>query len=130
MDIPSVVSNLDIFNKHATTGDGVLTSLKIMEVMLEKKVKVSELLRELKIYPQLLINVPVVDKTLAKNDKDVIKAAEAVEKELGDDGRILVRESGTESVVRVMVEAGTNEVCQRYADEVVTVLRQKGHIRA
>ncbi len=119
-----------IFNKHATTGDGVLTSLKIMEVMLEKKVKVSELLRELKIYPQLLINVPVVDKTLAKNDKDVIKAAEAVEKELGDDGRILVRESGTESVVRVMVEAGTNEVCQRYADEVVTVLRQKGHIRA
>lgn len=98
--------------------------------MLEKKVKVSELLRELKIYPQLLINVPVVDKTLAKNDKDVIKAAEAVEKELGDDGRILVRESGTESVVRVMVEAGTNEVCQRYADEVVTVLRHKGHIRA
>lgn len=117
-----------IFNKHATTGDGVLTSLKIMEVMLEKKVKVSELLRELKIYPQLLLNIPVVDKKKAKNDPDVIKAAEAVEKKLGEDGRILVRESGTEDVVRVMVEAGTNEICQKYADEVVAVLRQNGHI--
>lgn len=119
-----------IFNKHATTGDGVLTSLKIMEVMLEKKEKISVLLRELKIYPQLLLNIPVVDKKMAKNDPDVMAAAKAVELELGDEGRILVRESGTESVVRVMVEAGTNEVCQKYADNIVTVLRQKGHIKA
>ncbi|HCL04051.1 MAG TPA: phosphoglucosamine mutase [Lachnoclostridium phytofermentans] len=119
-----------IFNKHATTGDGVLTSLKIMEVMLEKKEKISVLLRELKIYPQLLLNIPVVDKKMAKNDPDVMEAAKAVELELGDEGRILVRESGTESVIRVMVEAGTNEVCQKYADNIVTVLRQKGHIKA
>lgn len=119
-----------IFNKHATTGDGVLTSLKIMEVMLEKKEKISVLLRELKIYPQLLLNIPVVDKKMAKNDPDVMAAAKAVELELGDEGRILVRESGTESVVRVMVEAGTNEVCQKYADNIVAVLRQKGHIKA
>jgi phosphoglucosamine mutase len=118
-----------IFNKHATTGDGVLTSLKIMEVMLEKKEKISVLLRELKIYPQLLLNIRVVDKKMAKNDPDVIEAAKAVELELGDEGRILVRESGTEPVIRVMVEAGTNEVCQKYADKVVTVLRQKGHIK-
>ncbi len=119
-----------IFSKHATTGDGVLTSLKIMEVMLEKKVKVSELLRELKIYPQLLLNIPVLDKKMAKNDPDVIKAARVAEQELGDEGRILVRESGTESVVRVMVEAGTNEICQKYAERVVSVLRQNGHIKA
>ncbi|ABX40762.1 phosphoglucosamine mutase [Lachnoclostridium phytofermentans] len=119
-----------IFNKHATTGDGVLTSLKIMEVMLEKKEKISVLLRELKIYPQLLLNIPVVDKKMAKNDPDVMEAAKAVELELGDEGRILVRESGTESVIRVMVEAGSNEVCQKYADNVVVVLRQKGHIKA
>lgn len=119
-----------IFSKHATTGDGVLTSLKIMEVMLEKKEKISELLRELKIFPQLLLNVPVNDKKNAKNDPDVIATAEAVAKELGEDGRILVRESGTESIVRVMVEAGSDEICKKYAETVVDVLRKKGHVKA
>lgn len=119
-----------IFSKHATTGDGVLTSLKIMEVMLEKKEKISELLRDLKIFPQLLINVPVNDKKNAKNDPDVIEATKVVEKELGEDGRILVRESGTESIVRVMVEAGSDEICKKYADMVVDMLQKKGHVKA
>ncbi len=117
-----------IFNKYATTGDGVLTSLKIMEVMLERKCKASDLTKELKIYPQVLKNVRVFDKKEAREDKDVIAIVEQVERQLGEDGRILVRESGTEPVVRVMVEAQSDEICQNYVDQVVHVLKEKGHI--
>lgn len=117
-----------IFSKHATTGDGVLTSLKIMEAMLEKKVKLSELVKNVKIYPQLLINVRVKDKPSARNDEDVRKAVEKITNELGEDGRILVRESGTEPVIRVMVEARTDEICKQYVYEVIDVLKEKGHV--
>lgn len=116
-----------IFSKYATTGDGVLTSIKLMEVLLEKKAKASELFRELSIYPQLLVNVRVKNKPEARADQDVIAAVEAVEKALGDEGRILLRESGTEPVIRVMVEAGTQELCEKYVNEVVEVIKQKGH---
>ena len=116
-----------IFSKYATTGDGVLTSIKLMEVLLEKKAKASELFRELNIYPQLLVNVRVKNKPEARADQDVIAAVEAVEKALGDEGRILLRESGTEPVIRVMVEAGTQELCEKYVNEVVEVIKQKGH---
>lgn len=116
-----------IFSKYATTGDGVLTSIKLMEVLLEKKAKASELFRELSIYPQLLVNVRVKNKPEAREDQDVIAAVEAVEKALGDEGRILLRESGTEPVIRVMVEAGTQELCEKYVNEVVEVIKQKGH---
>lgn len=116
-----------IFSKYAVTGDGVLTSLMLMEVMLEKKTKLSELRKDLKVYPQLLKNVRVADKPAARADEDVQAAVEKVSKELGDEGRILIRESGTEPVIRVMVEAKTDELCEKYVDEVVSVLYSKGH---
>ena len=116
-----------IFSKYATTGDGVLTSIKLMEVILEKKVNASELFRDLKIYPQLLQNVRVKSKPEAKADPDVQAAVEKVTKALGDEGRILLRESGTEPVIRVMVEAATDDLCKQYVDEVVQVIKDKGH---
>ena len=103
-----------IFSKLATTGDGILTSLKVMEVMLEKKAKLSDLARPVVIYPQLLVNVRVHDKPAAQGDADVQAAVKAVEEALGNTGRILVRESGTEPVIRVMVEAETEEICSKY----------------
>ncbi len=116
-----------IFSKYAVTGDGVLTSLMLMEVMLEKKQKLSELRKGLKIYPQLLKNVRVQDKKTARQDEDVIAQTKQVEEALGENGRILLRESGTEPVIRVMVEAETEELCEKYVGQVVDVIRQKGH---
>ena len=115
-----------IFSKYASTGDGILTSLKMMEVMLARKKPLSELAAPLKIYPQVLENVRVTDKAVAQADPDVqAKVAEVGEK-LGDTGRILVRESGTEPVLRVMVEAPEQETCQKYVDEVVRTIKSKG----
>lgn len=118
-----------IFSKHATTGDGILTSLKIMEVMIEKKMKLSELLKELDIYPQVLKNVEVYDKKSAKEDQKVLEAVQKVEEELSGEGRILVRESGTECKIRVMVEAKSNEQCEKYVNSVIQVLKEQGHIK-
>ena len=117
-----------IFSKHATTGDGILTSLKIMEVMLEKKMKLSDIVKDVTIFPQLLVNVKVKNKKDAKEDAKVVEAIEKVANELGNDGRILVRESGTEPVLRVMVEAKTDEMCHKYVDMVVSTIRAQGHI--
>ena len=117
-----------IFSKYASTGDGILTSLKVMEVMLEKKETLSNLTKELHIYPQLLKNVRVESKPAALNDPDVQAAVKVAEEGLGDEGRILVRQSGTEPVLRVMVEAQTDELCAKYVNSVVNVLRRKGHI--
>ena len=117
-----------IFSKHAMTGDGVLTSLKLMEVMLESKAPLSELLKEITIFPQLLVNVKVKNKKEAREDESVIEAVAQVENELGSEGRILVRESGTEPVVRVMVEAETGEKCKVMVDRVINVLKEKGHV--
>lgn len=113
-----------IFSKHAVTGDGILTSLKVMEVMLEKKQKLSELVKDLVIYPQLLKNVRVKDKAAAMTDERVLAEVSRVEKELGENGRILVRGSGTEPVVRVMVEAPTDELCESKVAQVVKVLEE------
>ena len=116
-----------IFSKYATTGDGILTSLKIMEVILAKKTSLSKLCEPLKIYPQVLSNISVKDKDAAQNDKDVLAAVKRVEEKLGDSGRILVRASGTEPLVRIMVEAETEKLCKSYAKEVAEVLRRNGH---
>lgn len=116
-----------IFTKYASTGDGILTSLKMMEVMLAKKKKMSELCEGLTIYPQLLKNVRVKSKPEAQNDPDVMAAVKKAEEELGDSGRILVRESGTEPLIRVMAEAETEELCRKYVDEIVGVIIKKGH---
>ncbi len=117
-----------IFTKYATTGDGIMTSLKLMEVMLAKDKPMSELAAPVVFYPQVLKNVRVHSKPDAQNDPDVQAAVQKVADALGDDGRILVRESGTEPVIRVMVEAGTDEICEKYVDEVIDVIRAKGHI--
>lgn len=112
-----------IFSKHATTGDGILTSLKIMEVLLEKKTTLATLASEVKIYPQLLKNLRVTDKDLVLNHPDVIAAEKAVEEALGDNGRILVRASGTEPVLRVMVEAETQELCETHVNAVIDAMK-------
>lgn len=117
-----------IFSKYATTGDGILTSLMLMEVMLEKKQSLGALTEEVKIFPQLLKNVRVADKKTARENPAVVKAVEAVAEALGDDGRILVRESGTEPLIRVMVEAASDELCAKYVDSVIEVIREQGLI--
>lgn len=116
-----------IFSKYASTGDGILTSLKMMEVMLAKKKKMSELYEGFTVYPQVLVNVRVMDKAAVQADGDVQAAVQSVTDALGSSGRILVRESGTEPVIRVMVEAQSHETCQKYVDEVVRVIREKGY---
>ena len=117
-----------IFTKYATTGDGILTSLKLMEVMLAKEKPMSELAAPVVFYPQVLKNVRVKSKPAAQNDPDVQAAVKKVAEELGENGRILVRESGTEPVIRVMVEADTNEICEKYVDAVIDVIKSKGHL--
>ena len=115
-----------IFSKYATTGDGILTSLMIMEVILEKKMSLSKLTEEVKIYPQLLENVRVADKKAVAENAAVDQSVKAVAEALGDDGRILVRESGTEPLIRVMVEASTDELCAKYVKQVVDVIKAEG----
>ena len=117
-----------IFSKYATTGDGILTSLKVMEVMLAKEKPVSELAAPCKFYPQVLKNVRVKSKPDAQNDPDVQAAVKEVTEKLGEEGRILVRESGTEPVIRVMVEAGSDDVCEKYVDQVIDIIAKNGHL--
>ncbi|MBO5260832.1 MAG: phosphoglucosamine mutase [Coprococcus sp.] len=116
-----------IFSKYATTGDGVLTSLMIMETILGRKVKLSELFNSLTIYPQLLVNVRVSSKDEVMNDADILALNDEISSELGDDGRILLRSSGTEPVVRVMVEAATDELCNQYVYKMVDLIKAKGY---
>ena len=116
-----------IFSKYATTGDGILTSMKMMEVILAKKLPLSKLAEPVTIYPQVLKNVRVKSKPEAQNDPDVQEAVAKVAEMLGDTGRILVRESGTEPVIRVMVEAETESLCEKYVDQVIDVIKSKGH---
>ena len=118
-----------IISKYATTGDGILTSLKLMEVMLAKKKKLSQLCRDLTIFPQVLKNVRVTDKEATLSDPAVKKAVEEAEKILGENGRILVRKSGTEPVIRVMVEAQTTEQCEQHVQAVVDTICSQGYAR-
>lgn len=116
-----------IFSKYASTGDGILTSLKIMEVIMAREKPLSELAAPFRIYPQVLENVRVKDKKQAQDDPDVKAAVEKASDELGTTGRILVRESGTEPVVRVMAEAESEEICQKYVDMIIDVMKKNGH---
>ena len=116
-----------IFSKYASTGDGILTSLKIAEVMKARKKTLSQLCEGFTVYPQVLKNIRVTDKTAAQNDPDVQAAVAEVAANLGDSGRILVRESGTEPLVRVMVEAESQEICEKYVEHVLSVIRSKGY---
>ena len=116
-----------IFSKHATTGDGILTSLKVMEVILEKKQTLAKLASEYEVYPQVLKNVKVKDKKAAQDDEKVQAEVAKVTESLGSNGRIRLRQSGTEPVVRVMVEASDLETCEKYVDQVIKVMEEQGH---
>ena len=116
-----------IFSKYATTGDGILTSIKLMEVMISSKKKMSELTSPVSIYPQCLKNIKVISKPEARADEDVQAEVNKVAEELGNDGRILLRESGTEPVIRVMVEAKSDLLAEKYVDQVIDVIKKKGH---
>nr|WP_294677546.1 phosphoglucosamine mutase [uncultured Blautia sp.] len=115
-----------IFSRYSATGDGILTSLMVMEACVEKKSTLCDLAKEMKVYPQLLRNVRVADKKEARENPKVAEAVQAAADALGSDGRILVRESGTEPLIRVMVEAGTDELCHQYVDSVVKVMEAEG----
>ena len=115
-----------IFSKHARTGDGILTSLMVMEAIIEKKQTLGTLADEVKIFPQLLKNVRVKNKKTVLDNVAVQAAVEKAAEELGTDGRILIRESGTEPVIRVMVEATSDEICEKYVDSVVEVIESEG----
>ena len=117
-----------IFSRYAATGDGILTSLMVMEACVDKKSTLCDLAKEMKVYPQVLRNVRVADKKTARENPKVVEAVEAAGKALGDSGRILVRESGTEPLIRVMVEAETDELCHQYVDSVVEVMEAEGLI--
>ena len=116
-----------IFSKYATTGDGLVTAIKVMEVLIEKKLPLSSLVKDFKTYPQVLVNVRVSDKAAVRNDPDIQSEAKLVAEELGDKGRILLRESGTEPVVRVMCEASSESDCRRYVDRIVSKIKAKGY---
>jgi phosphoglucosamine mutase len=116
-----------IFSKLAATGDGILTSLKLMEVMLESKTKLSELCKDVYIFPQKLVNVRVKDKKAVKNDPVISEYIANLSEKLGKDGRILVRESGTEPVIRVMAEAKTDEICKETVSSIVEIIKERGH---
>lgn len=119
-----------IFRKYATTGDGILTAIKLMEVMLAKDQTLSQLAAPMKVYPQVLVNVRVKNKKAAQEDPAVQAAVKAAEEKLGDSGRILVRESGTEPVIRVMAEAAEKAECERHVQEIVDVIIKQGHQEA
>ena len=116
-----------IFSKHATTGDGILTSINLMDVFVESKQEASKLFEDCPMYPQRLKNVRVSDKNAAMTDPKILEEVDKVGRELGDSGRILYRPSGTEPLVRVMVEAGTEEACEVYVDRVIAVIRESGN---
>jgi phosphoglucosamine mutase len=115
-----------IFGKYANTGDGLLTAIKVMQAMLGRKMPLSKLTQDLVIYPQVLKNVKVLDKESALKDFAVQSAVREVSENLGDRGRILLRKSGTEPVLRVMVEAPTLEECETHVDAVIAVMEQRG----
>ena len=116
-----------IFSKYATTGDGILTSLMLMEAKMLTDKKLIELAAPFKVFPQVLKNIRVKSKPEARADEKVVAIMNEVAQKLGNDGRILVRESGTEPVIRVMVEAATLEECETYVDSVIEVIKSQGH---
>ena len=117
-----------IFSKYANTGDGIITALKLMQAMCDKKATLSELGAHMKVYPQILKNVRVLDKNAVRGDGDVLAAVKAAEEQLGSDGRVLVRPSGTEPLLRIMVEAKTREQCEKYIADIEAAVRHKGYI--
>ena len=114
-----------ILSKYATTGDGILTAIKLAEAVVSSKSSLATLASPVKMFPQVLKNMRVADKAAVRCDSAVQAKIAEITEELGDSGRILLRESGTEPVVRVMVEAATTEICEKYVDEVIDLIKQR-----
>jgi len=117
-----------IFSKYATTGDGLLTAIKIMQVILDRKTTLSRLAEPCQMYPQVLKNVVVKDKDETMNDPRVQAEVKAAEERLGNAGRVLLRKSGTEPVLRVMAEATTPEACEREVDAIIQAMDEAGQL--
>lgn len=115
-----------IFKDYQNTGDGLFTALQLCKVMVEKKMSLKQLGQDLYIYPQLLVNMPVIDKQVVLEDREVCALIQEIENELGNEGRILVRPSGTEPLLRVMVEAKSDELCEKYVYRVINFVKSKG----
>ena len=118
-----------IFSKYATTGDGMLTAIKVMQAMLEQKMTLSKLVEPLVFYPQVLKNVRVIDKEQALNNEKVQQAKREAEEMLNGDGRILLRKSGTEPVIRVMAECSQQELCNKCVDHIVNALKAENLVK-
>ncbi len=118
-----------IVRKYATTGDGLLTAIMLLEEMVDRKLSMSALCKAVKMYPQSIVNVTVVDKAAVANDERVISEVEKIKEELGTDGRILLRESGTEPIIRIMCECSTQKVCDSYTARVAELIKKLGYCK-
>ena len=114
---------------YATTGDGILTAVKLANIIKSTGKSLEELASEVNIYPQKLVNIKVVDKKVAMEDSEVLAECENVEKELEGNGRILLRASGTENLIRVMVEASSDELTDKYCEQVAKIVREKFEVK-
>ena len=118
-----------ILMNYATTGDGILTAIKLADIIKTTGKSLRELADEVSIYPQKLVNIKVTDKKIAMEDKEILEECEKVEKELEGNGRILLRASGTENLIRVMVEASSDELTDKYCEQVAKIVREKYEVR-
>ena len=118
-----------ILMNYATTGDGILTAVKLADILKTSGKTLEELANEVNIYPQKLVNIKVLDKKLAMEDKDILEECAKVEKELEGNGRILLRASGTENLIRVMVEASSDELTDKYCEQVAQIVREKYEVK-
>ena len=118
-----------ILMNYATTGDGILTAVKLADIIKKSGKSLEELANEVSIYPQKLVNIKVVDKKTAMEDEEVLSECTKVEKELEGNGRILLRASGTENLIRVMVEASSDELTDKYCEQVAAIVRKKYEVK-
>ena len=118
-----------VMMNYATTGDGILTAVKLADIIKTSGKSLEELASEVNIYPQKLVNIKVVDKKTAMEDSEILAECEKVEKELEGNGRILLRASGTENLIRVMVEASSDELTDKYCEQVARIVREKFEIK-
>ena len=118
-----------ILMNYATTGDGILTAVKLADIIKKSGKSLEELANEVSIYPQKLVNIKVVDKKTAMEDEEVLSECTKVEKELEGNGRILLRASGTENLIRVMVEASSDKLTDKYCEQVAAIVRKKYEVK-
>ena len=116
-----------ILKKYATTGDGILTAIMLTEEVCDSKLSLSKLCEPVTLYPQYVKNVRVKDKNLVLSDSEILKELENVEKKIDGNGRVLLRKSGTEPVIRIMIESESEELCKEYAEQISECISERGH---